>query len=49
MFEYAIIFIGLILAIFMWVVYKKIDQKNNNHQEIKNEVLSEKLEKKLIN
>ena len=25
MLEYTIIFIGLVLAIFMWLVYKKID------------------------
>jgi len=27
MLEYIIICIGLVLAVFMWLIYKKIDQK----------------------
>ena len=46
MFEYIVIFVGLLLVSFMWLIYKKIDPKKNS-QEIKNEVLSEKLNEKI--
>ena len=35
MLEYIIICIGLVLILFMWLIYKKIDQKKSNGDEIK--------------
>ena len=35
MLEYIIICIGLVLVLFMWLIYKKIDQKKSNVDEIK--------------
>ena len=35
MLEYIIICIGLVLVLFMWLIYKKIDQKKSNDDEIK--------------
>ena len=46
MLEYIIIFIGLILALFMWLIYKKIDQKKNNGDEIKSALDLERERKK---
>ena len=42
MLEYIIICIGLVLAVFMWLILKRIDQKNNNSDEIKS-VLDQEL------
>ena len=46
MLEYIIICIGLVLAIFMWLIYKKIDQKKNNGDEIKSALDLERERKK---
>lgn len=47
MLEYIIIFVSVVLVFFMWLIYKKVDQKKDNQLEIKNEVLSEKLGEKI--
>ena len=47
MLEYIIIFVSVVLIFFMWLIYKKVDQKKDNQLEIKNEVLSEKLGEKI--
>jgi len=49
MLEYIIICIGLFLAIFMWLIYKKIDLKKNNSDEIKSELDLERERKKDLN
>ena len=45
MLEYIIICIGLVLATFMWLIFKRIDYKNNNKEEIKS-VLDQERERK---
>lgn len=47
MLEYIIIIVSVVLIFFMWLIYKKVDQKKDNQIEIKNEVLSEKLGEKI--
>ncbi len=47
MLEYIIIIVSVVLIFFMWLIYKKVDQKKDNQLEIKNEVLSEKLGEKI--
>jgi len=47
MLEYIVIFVSVVLIFFMWLIYKKVDQKKDNQLEIKNEVLSEKLGEKI--
>ena len=49
MLEYFIICIGLFLAIFMWLIYKKIEQKKNNGDEIKSALDLERERKKDLN
>ena len=49
MLEYIIICIGLVLAVFMWLIYKKIDQKKNNGDEIKSALDLERERKKDLN
>ena len=49
MLEYIIICIGFVLAIFMWLIYKKIDQKKNNGDEIKSALDLERERKKDLN
>ena len=49
MLEYIIICIGLLLAIFMWLIYKKIEQKKNNGDEIKSALDLERERKKDLN
>ena len=49
MLEYIIICIGLVLAIFMWLIYKKIDQNKNNGDEIKSALDLERERKKDLN
>ena len=49
MLEYIIICIGLFLAIFMWLIYKKIEQKKNNGDEIKSALDLERERKKDLN
>ena len=33
--EYIVLGIGIVLAIFMWLIYKKIDNKINNTEDSK--------------
>ena len=49
MLEYIIICIGLVLAVFMWLIYKKIEQKKNNGDEIKSALDLERERKKDLN
>ena len=49
MLEYIIICIGLVLAAFMWLIFKRIDQKNNNRDEIKSVLDQERERKKDLN
>tara|TARA_B100001564_G_C20577516_1_gene641414 strand:- start:168 stop:1163 length:996 start_codon:yes stop_codon:yes gene_type:complete len=49
MLEYIIIFIVLVLAIFMWLIYKKIDEKKNSGDEIKSALDLERERKKDLN
>ena len=49
MLEYIIICIGLVLAVFMWLIYKKINQKKNNGDEIKSALDLERERKKDLN
>ena len=49
MLEYIIICIGLVLAVFMWLIYKKINQKKNNADEIKSALDLERERKKDLN
>ena len=46
MLEYIIICIGLVLVLFMWLIYKKIDQKKSNVDEIKSAMDLERERKK---
>ena len=46
MLEYIIICIGLVLAAFMWLIFKRIDHKNNNSDEIKSVLDQERKEKR---
>ena len=49
MLEYIIICIGLVLAAFMWLIFKRIDRKNNNSDEIKSVLDQERERKKDLN
>ena len=49
MLEYIIICIGLVLAVFMWLIYEKINQKKNNGDEIKSALDLERERKKDLN
>ena len=49
MLEYIIVCIGLVLAVFMWLIYKKIEQKKNNGDEIKSALDLERERKKDLN
>jgi len=49
MLEYIVICIGLVLAVFMWLIYKKIEQKKNNGDEIKSALNLERERKKDLN
>ena len=49
MLEYIIICIGLVLAVFMWLIFKRIDQKNNSRDEIKSILDQERERKKDLN
>ena len=49
MLEYIIICIGLVLAAFMWLIFKRIDNKNNNKDEIKSVLDQERERKKDLN
>ena len=46
MLDYIIIIIGFILAFFMWAIYKKLDQKKNDNNEIKSALDLERERKK---
>ena len=46
MLEYIIICIGFVFAVFLWLIYKKIDQKKNNGDEIKSALDLERERKK---
>ena len=49
MLEYIIICIGLVLAAFMWLIFKRIDHKNNSKEEIKSVLDQERERKKDLN
>ena len=49
MLEYIIICIGLVLAALMWLIFKRIDYKNNNKEEIKSVLDQERERKKDLN
>ena len=46
MLDYIIIIIGFILAFFMWAIYKKLDQKKDDNNEIKSALDLERERKK---
>ena len=46
MLEYIIIGISFVLAIFMWLIYNKIDQKKNSEDDIKSALDLERERKK---
>ena len=46
MLEYIIIVLGFVLVMFMWLIYKKIDQNKNGGDEIKSALDLERERKK---